>query len=305
MSNYQPTVATSDEAGGRVRAGASSLWGRFWSFVRILLRNPAAWVGLAMLVFIIALATVGRLLFPGDPWDMVAAPMLWPGEDPDYPLGTDSMGRDLATGLVSGAGVSLLVGLTSTLIAAVVGISLGMVAGYFRGRTDAFVMRLIEVFQTVPNFVLAVVLVAVFRPSVATVVFAIGIVSWPPTARLVRAEFMQLREREFVQAARTSGMSHLRIIFREILPNALPPVTVVSTLSIAYAIQTEAALAFLGLGDPNVMSWGTIIGSGREQVVDAWYICGLPGILIVVTVLGFNLLGEGINDALNPYLRKK
>ncbi|SHE32002.1 peptide/nickel transport system permease protein [Lampropedia hyalina DSM 16112] len=291
------------------RVPAASRHGAFWqrsrAFLGLLLRNPAAWVGLVILAFILLLATVGHWVFPGDPWDMVAAPMLWPGEDASHPLGSDSMGRDLATGLVSGASVSLLVGLVSTLISTIVGIGVGMLAGYFRGRTDAILLRVIEVFQTVPNFVLAVVLVAVFRPSVATVVWSIGIVSWPPTARLVRSEFLQLREREFVQAARATGMGHWRIIFREILPNALPPVVVVATLSIAYAIQTEAALAFLGLGDPNVMSWGTIIGSGREQVVDAWYICGLPGILIVLTVLAFNLLGEGINDAFNPYLRQK
>lgn len=236
---------------------------------------------------------------------MVGSPMLWPGEDPAHPLGTDSMGRDLATGLVSGAGVSLLIGLVSTLISAFVGVTVGALAGYHRGWVDAVLLRVIELFQTVPNFVLAVVLVAVFKPSVATAVFAIGIVSWPPTARLVRAEFMQLREREFVLAGRTIGMGHARLILTQILPNALPPVVVVSTLSIAQAIQTEAALAFLGLGDPNVMSWGTIIGIGREQVVDAWYICGLPGLAIIVTVLGFSLLGEGLNDALNPHLRKR
>jgi peptide/nickel transport system permease protein len=147
--------------------------------------------------------------------------------------------------------------------------------------------------------------VAVLQPSVATVVLAIGIVSWPPTARVVRAEFMSLREREFVLAARTLGMGHGRLIATQILPNALPPVVAVATLSVATAIQTEAALAFLGLGDPNVMSWGTMIGAARDQVVDAWYICVLPGAAIVLTVLGFTLLGEGLNDALNPQLRRR
>ena len=215
------------------------------------------------------------------------------------------MGRDMATGLVSGARVSLRIGLVSALISAFVGITAGALGGFYRGWVDAFLMRLTELFQTVPQFVLAVVLVAIFKPSVATATFAIGIVSWPPTARLVRSEFLMLREREFVQAARSLGMSDRRLIVTQILPNALPPVIVLTTLNIAHAIQTEAALSFLGLSDPNVMSWGTLIGNGREQVVDTWYLCGLPGIAIVFVVLAFNLLGEGLNDALNPHLAEK
>jgi peptide/nickel transport system permease protein len=270
-----------------------------------LLRNRAAVTGLILLSLVVLLALLGgQWWFPGDPWEMSGAPMLWPGEDRANPLGTDFMGRDMATGLVSGAKVSLLVGLVSTLISTVVGVTAGALGGYYRGRVDAVLMRVTELFQTVPQFVLAVVLVAIFKPSVATAVFSIGIVSWPPTARLVRSEFMVLREREFVQAARTIGMSDLRLIVTQILPNALPSVIVISALNIATAIQTEASLSFLGLGDPNVMSWGTIIGNGREQVVDAWYICGLPGIAILIIVLAFNLLGEGLNDALNPHLRQ-
>ncbi|MFT3801829.1 MAG: ABC transporter permease [Burkholderiaceae bacterium] len=292
--------AQAGRAGGLRRTAA-----RAFGFGRLVLRSRSAVLGLALLLLVIAAATLGRLVFPGDPWEMAGSPTLWPGEDPAFPLGTDFMGRDLATGLVSGAGVSLLIGLVSTVISACVGIAIGALAGYYRGWVDAVLLRVIELFQTVPNFVLAVVLVALFKPSVATAVFAIGIVSWPPTARLVRSEFLQLREREFVLAGRTIGMGHARLILTQILPNALPPVVVVSTLSVAHAIQTEAALAFLGLGDPNVMSWGTLIGIGREQVVDAWYICGLPGLAIIITVLAFSLLGEGLNDALNPHLRRR
>ncbi|MDR2366343.1 MAG: ABC transporter permease [Zoogloeaceae bacterium] len=277
----------------------------YLALLKELLRNRAAAAGLAILVLAAAVALFGHFWFPGDPWEMNAAPMLWPGEDPANPLGTDLMGRDMATGLVSGARVSLMIGLVSALISAFVGITAGALGGFYRGWVDAFLMRLTELFQTVPQFVLAVVLVAIFKPSVATATFAIGIVSWPPTARLVRSEFLVLREREFVQAARTLGMGDLRLIVTQILPNALPPVIVIAALNIAHAIQTEAALSFLGLGDPNVMSWGAIIGNGREQVVDAWYICGLPGIAIVFVVLAFNLLGEGLNDALNPHLAAK
>ena len=262
-------------------------------------------LGALLMLAVVLVAVAGPIVFPGDPWEMAGPPMLWPGDDPAYPLGTDFMGRDLATGLAAGARVSLLIGLVSTTLAATLGIAVGALGGYFGGRVDATLMRVTEVFQTVPKFVLAVVLVAIFKPSVTTVVLAIGIVSWPATARLVRAEFLSLRGREFVLAAETIGMSHLRIIATQILPNALPPVIAMATLTVATAIQTEASLAFLGLGDPNVMSWGTIIGGGREQVVDAWYICGLPGFAIVVTVLAFNLIGDGLNDALNPHLRQR
>lgn len=262
-------------------------------------------LGALLMLAVVLVAVAGPFVFPGDPWEMAGPPMLWPGDDPAYPLGTDFMGRDLATGLAAGARVSLLIGLVSTTLAATLGIAVGALGGYFGGRVDAALMRVTEVFQTVPKFVLAVVLVAIFKPSVTTVVLAIGIVSWPATARLVRAEFLSLRGREFVLAAETIGMSHLRIIVTQILPNALPPVIAMATLTVATAIQTEASLAFLGLGDPNVMSWGTIIGGGREQVADAWYICGLPGFAIVLTVLAFNLIGDGLNDALNPHLRQR
>lgn len=274
-----------------------------WQWLRALLRRPTLLAGALLLIALALLAIAGPWLRPGDPWDMAGAPSLWPGEDVDFPLGTDLMGRDIAAGLISGARVSLLIGLVSSLLSAVLGVLVGAFSGFYRGWTDSVLGRVTELFQTVPKFVLAVVLVALFKPSVATEVVAIAIVSWPATARLVRAEFLRLREREFVLAAETLGMSDARLMWTQILPNALPPVVVVSTLTVANAIQTEAALAFLGLGDPNVMSWGTLIGGGRDQVVDAWYICALPGAAIVLAVLAFNLLGEGLSEALNPQLR--
>jgi len=268
-----------------------------------LFANKVALVGLLLLLIILAIAVFGRFWFPGDPWEMGAAPMLWPGEEAGNPLGTDFMGRDLATDLVSGAGVSLMIGFVSTGIAVVVGIGLGVISGYFGGAVDQGVTWLVELFQTIPSLVLAVILVAVFKPSITMVVIAIATVSWPPTARLMRQQVQSLRHRDFVLAGEAMGMSHTRLIFSQILPNALPPILSVATLTVAHAIQAEAALAFLGLGDPNVMSWGTIINSGREQLADAWYICGLPGFAILLTVLGFNFLGDGLNDAMNPHLR--
>jgi len=166
-------------------------------------------------------------------------------------------------------------------------------------------MRLTEMFQTIPPFIFAIVLVAIFQPSVATIVLAIGAVSWPAVARLVRGEVMALRNREFVQACIAIGMNDARIIFRHILPNTLAPVIVTGSLMVATAILTEAGLAFLGLGDPNVMSWGTIIGAGRDVLRTAWYVTAIPGIAILLTVLGINLVGEGLNDALNPRLHQK
>lgn len=273
--------------------------------LRMAWHHPVTAAGAVMLAALAFVALAGPWLWPGDPWDMAGAPTLWPGEDPAFPLGTDLMGRDVAAALVSGARVSLLIGLVSTLLSAVLGVLVGALSGFYRGAVDTVLGRVTEVFQTVPKFVLAVVLVALFKPSVTTEVIAIGIVSWPATARLVRAEFLRLREREFVLAAETMGMADWRLILTQILPNALPPVVVVATLTVANAIQTEAALAFLGLGDPNVMSWGTLIGGGRDQVVDAWYLCALPGAAIVVAVLAFNLLGEGLSDLLNPHLKRR
>ncbi|MFT4191316.1 MAG: ABC transporter permease [Comamonas sp.] len=289
-------VVTTGRARGanRLRAVPGWLW-----------RHPQVALGGLLLAAIAVVALLGPLLYPGDPWEMVGAPLVWPGEDPATPLGTDLMGRDIVTGLVSGARVSLLVGLVSTVLAAVLGVLIGAVGGYWGGGIDNALMRLTEIFQTVPKFVLAVVLVAIFKPTIATEVIAIGVVSWPATARLARTEFMRLRNREFVLAARAMGLGSGHVIWRHILPNALGPVIVVATLTIATAIQTEAALAFLGLSDPNVMSWGALIGAGREQVVDAWYICALPGAAIVLTVLAFNLLGEGLGDAFNPRLRRR
>ena len=278
---------------------------RLGGWATLLVRRPALGVGAVLLGALALVALLGPWLRSGDPWDMAGAPTLWPFEDAAFPLGTDLMGRDLLTGLISGARVSLLIGLVSSVLAAVLGVAVGALGGFYRGWVDTLLGRVTEVFQTVPKFVLAVVLVALFKPSIATEVIAIGIVSWPATARLVRAEFMRLREREFVLAAETMGMSDWRLILTQILPNALPPVVVVSTLTVANAIQTEAALSFLGLGDPNVMSWGTIIGGGRDQVIDAWFICALPGAAIVIAVLAFNLLGEGLSDAVNPHLKQR
>ncbi len=277
----------------------------FGLFCRRYARNRAAVGGLVVLLLILAVAGLAGVLFPDDPWDMVAEPLLWPGQDAAYPLGSDLLGRDLMSGLFHGARVSLLFGFSATAAALVVGVAVGALAGYYRGWVDDVLMRVTELFQTVPPFILAIVLVAILTPSARTIVLAIAMVSWPGVARLVRAEFMALRGREFVQAGIVLGMGDARIMLTQILPNAMGPIIVSSSLMVATAILLEASLAFLGLGDPNLMSWGTIIGAGRDALRTAWYIAALPGAAILLTVVSFNLIGEGLNDALNPRLRNR
>ena len=277
----------------------------FINFAKRFCRNRSAVVGLLLLVGVALMAISAPLLFPEDPWDMVAAPFLWPGQDPKFLLGSDIMGRDLASGLFHGARISLLVGFTATLAAVLLGTAVGAIAGFYGGRVDSALMALTELFQTIPQFIFAIVVVAILAPTVTTVTFALAIVSWPAIARLVRAEFMTLRERDFVLAGISVGMSNFRIITTQILPNALGPIIVTGSLMIATTILTEAGLAFLGLGDPNVMSWGTIIGAGRDALRSAWYITAIPGLAIMFTVLGLNLVGEGLNDALNPRLKNR
>jgi peptide/nickel transport system permease protein len=273
------------------------------SSLGLFLRNPTGLAGLVILSLIIAAALLAPVLFPDDPLDMVTRPFVWPLTSHDFPLGSDSLGRDVLAGIVHGARVSVLIGVASTVIGLVIGTVVGASAGYFGGRTDDLLVRLIEIFQTFPPFLLVVVLVSITEPSVATITLSIGIVSWPTIARLVRAEFRSLRERDFVLAAQGLGYSSTRIVFLEILPNAMAPVIVTTSVMVATAILSEAALSFLGLGDPNLVSWGSMIGAGRDQLRTAWYLVALPGTALVLAVLSLNLLGDGLNDALNPRAR--
>ncbi|MCC7272726.1 MAG: ABC transporter permease [Alphaproteobacteria bacterium] len=272
----------------------------FWRRYR---RNAAAVGGLAVLVLIVAAAIVGPLVHPVDPFDMIGRPSQPPSAR--FLLGTDVSGRDMLAGLLHGARVSLVVGIVASLAATLVGLLVGAVAGFYGGFVDNLLMRTTDFFLTIPSFVLAIVIVAIFSPTIATVTAAIAAVSWPSVARLVRAEFMAQREREYVRACRALGMSNLEIIVRQILPNALPPVIVVSSLMVATAILTESGLSFLGLSDPNVVSWGYMIGVGRSVLRVAWWMSAIPGVTILVTVLAINLVGEGLNDALNPRLQRR
>jgi peptide/nickel transport system permease protein len=271
------------------------------SFGRAYIRNKGAAFGIVVLLLVAVTGAVAGIAFPFSPWDMRGAPFAPPG-DPDFLLGSDSLGRDVAAGIAYGARVSLLIGAVSTAAALIAGVTLGAVAGYSGGLIDDAIMRFTEFFQTIPGFILAIVLVAIFSPNLGSIVFAIAIVSWPPVTRVIRAEFLSLRSREFVQAAEILGRSRFAIVFREILPNALSPLIVLASLMVANAILLESGLSFLGLGDPNLMSWGFMIGAGRSVIRLAWWMSVFPGVAIFLTVLSLNLVGEGLGDALNPRL---
>lgn len=270
---------------------------------RRISENPAIYAGGALLAVILLMTLSANYFYPANPLNMVSRPFLAPTEDMRWPLGTDSMGRDILAGILYGARISVLVGIASTVLGLAIGILVGAVAGYVGGRVDSFLVRIIEVFQTFPPFLLVIVLVAILNPSIASITFAIGIVSWPTIARIVRSEFRALKNLDFVLAARAAGYGDLRIAVGQILPNAVAPVIVTASVMVASAILIESALSFLGLGDPNRVSWGSMIGSGRDQLRTAWYIVTLPGIAIVITVLSLNLLADGLNNALNPRKR--
>ncbi|MBB3660817.1 peptide/nickel transport system permease protein [Rhizobium sp. BK650] len=284
----------------RAASGPGIAWRGLRRELKVFLSNPTALFGVAFLVAAALAALLAPVFYPGDPMEMVTRPFLWPGQNPSYPLGTDSMGRDVLAGILHGARISLTVGIAATALGLSAGITIGAIAGYFGGIVDDLLVKFIEIFQTIPSFVLLVVLVAIAQPTTSTVTIAIAIVSWPTVARLTRAEFRAIREKDYVLAARSLGFGHGRIILREILPNALPPLIVTSSVMVASAILMESALSFMGLGDPNRVSWGSMIGAGRDVIRTAWYLTALPGLAIVFTVLALNLLGDGLNDALNP-----
>lgn len=263
-------------------------------------RHRAALLALGGLVFATLLALAAPLIFRQDAFAMVAAPFLWPGADAHHPLGTDMFGRDILVGVIYGARVSLMVGLVAAALSTAIGIAVGLAAGYFGRWVDHALMRITELFQTMPPLVFVVTIVAILQPSTVSIVTAIAITSWTQTARLIRAETLRIRESEYVQAAFALGIRPAGIILRHILLNAISPAIVTGTLLAGSAILTEAALSFLGLGDPNVMSWGSMVGAGRQVLRTAWYITAIPGLAIVLTVLAITAIGHGLNRVLNP-----
>lgn len=268
------------------------------TLLRRAFATPEGAAGLTILALIALVALAAPLISPGDPLAIVAQPMLHPFQNASAPLGADRLGRDVFAELVHGTRTSLLVGLAAAAAAIAVGSVVGTIAGFAGGLVDEALMRVTEAFQTVPAFLLALAFVSVVGPSVGVVVLAIALSAWTQPARVARAEVLSIRERDYVAAARAIGMRPTEIVFREILPNALPPVLTLASVIVANAILIEAALSFLGLGDPNSATWGGMIAEGRVVLRAAPWLSIIPGIALVLTVLGVYLAGEGFVEAM-------
>ncbi|MCH1483195.1 MAG: ABC transporter permease [Alphaproteobacteria bacterium] len=276
----------------------------FREMLAMFLANRAAMVASIVLAFVVLATIFGPMLYPVDPFEMVWAPFTPPGQE-GFVLGTDYLGRDMLAALLNGGRVSLTIGLVAALMSVFIGISFGALAGFYRGLVEEVLMRITEFFQVLPTLLFSMVIVALFGASLEVVTIAIGVVSWTAVARITRAEFLRIRELEYVTASRAAGASNVTLMTRVILPNALPPIIVQAALMVGSAILFEAGLAFLGLSDPNVVSWGQIIGSNRPYILDASFTVTIPGLAIFVTVLSISLIGDGLNDALNPKLRAR
>lgn len=297
----QPTMATTSVANA---TGYTKPPGQWREALRVFCRNPSAVLGFLLLLTIVSIAIFGPMLMNADPFELVGPPMDPPGSEFAI-LGSDYLGRDILTGLVFGGRATLLVGVVAAFLSVVIGIVVGAVAGYYGGWIDEVLMRITEFFQVLPSLLFAMVLVTLFSPTLWTISIAIGVVSWTNTARLARGEFLRLKQLDYILAERVIGAGSGRIIWKVILPNAVAPLIVSATLAIGTAILFEAGLSFLGLGDPNMMSWGLMIGNNRPYILAAWWAVTLPGVAIFLTVLAVSLIGDGLNDAFNPKLRER
>jgi peptide/nickel transport system permease protein len=266
-------------------------------------KNRAAVFGLGAVSFFFLVALFGPAVAPYGPFDLSEEAFARPSRA--HLLGTDNVGRDVVSGVIYGARASLLVGFLAVLTSTVIGMAVGAFSGFYGGRIDDLLMRVTEIFQVLPRFFLAILFVAFFGPAIWNVILVIGILSWPETARLLRAEFLALRQREFVEAARAMGAGDLRLMVSAIMPNAISPVIVSASLQVAGAILLESGLSFLGLGDPNVISWGFMLHNAQEYFHHAWWMATFPGGALFLAALGLNLVGDGLNDALNPRLRAR
>lgn len=265
---------------------------------RNLIRTPEGIAGICILSFLFLIAIFAPALFPGDPLRIAGRALLPPFTDPAFPLGTDRLGRDVLAGIIYGTRTSLAVGIAAALAAIAIGLCVGLAAGFAGGLIDEALMRVVDAFQIVPGFLLALAFVSTIGASVPIVVLAIALGAWPNPARLARAQVLSLKERDYVAAARVIGMHPAEIALKEILPNALPPVLALSAIIVAAAILTEAALSFLGLGDPNTVTWGSMIAEGRNILRSSPFLSIFPGIALVITVVGVYLFSEGLTKAL-------
>lgn len=270
----------------------------FWRRFR---RSRTGMAGVVLVVMLAAVALAAPLLAPRDPHTTSMVTLARPGA-PGHPLGTDNLGRDILSGVLWGSRVSLTVGVCAAATAVLLGIIIGALAGFYGGWSDAVLGRVTELFQVIPRFVLALLVVALFGSGLWKLILVIGILSWPQAARVVRGQFLALRGAAYVDAARVLGLRDMRIVFSEILPNVLAPVVVIASLDVAGAILLEASLGFFGLGDPNLVSWGMMLNNAQAHLREAWWTSVFPGLGISLAVLGFNLTGDGLNDAANPRL---
>jgi len=265
---------------------------------RLLWGNRAAALSIGFIAILVLLAAFGPAIYQVDPFDL----SMEINEAPSrlHLLGTDDLGRDVLAGMLEGVKVSLFVGFSAALAATVLGIIVGAIAGYAGGWLDLVIMRIAEFFQVMPSFILAVLVVAMVGPGLTRITLVIAALSWPHTARFARAEVMRVSQFDFVNAARCLGISDRRILFTDILPNAVGPALAVSTLIMAQAILLEASLSFLGLSSPEVISWGRMLSAGQSYLSSAWWLSVFPGLAILLTVLAFNLLGDALADMMNP-----
>ena len=272
-------------------------------FLKRLARNRLAVAGGAVVLFFFVVSAVPGAFSTHDPNRIDVLKVLQP-PSAEHPLGTDELGRDVLSRMAYGARISLKVGFVAVGIATAIGLLVGLFAGFYGGAMDAVLMRFVDIMLCFPTFFLILSVIAFLEPSIYNIMAVIGLTGWMGVSRLVRAETLSLKERDFVAAARAQGAGNARIIFRHILPNALAPVLVAATLGVAGAILTESALSFLGIGvQPPTPSWGNILTAGKDNIEFAWWLSVYPGFAILLTVLGYNLLGEGIRDAADPRLR--
>jgi len=270
----------------------------FWRAYR---RNLPAAVGLVVAVAIVAIALAAPLIAPYGPTAL--GDHAFVGPTGAHLMGTDDLGRDVFSRFLHGARVSLSVGILAALTSCILGVLVGCLAGFAGGTVDQVLMRVTELFQVIPRFFLALIVIALFGTNFLLIILVIGALSWPEVARIMRAEFLSLRERDYVTAAYAIGVPSRIVVFAELLPNAAPPLIVATTLQISMAILLEAGLSFLGLGDPEHASWGLMLNNAQQFVGSAWWMAVFPGLGIFLTVASFNLIGDGIADVLNPRLR--
>jgi len=296
-------VSLPRESLGYVASAPASRGSRAW---RRFALNPATLVGMLILLVVAGAALAAPWVAPHDPAKQSLlrrfTPPMWQAKGhPAYPLGTDQVGRDVLSRLIHGARISLLVGVAAVVVSLAVGVTAGLVGGFLGGKVDTVIGTVVDVTLSFPQILLALAFVAALGPSLVTIIVVLGLTGWERYARVVRAEVLALREKEFIEAARAIGVGRLRIIFRHVLPNTVPSIVVLSTLQVAQAILAEAALSFLGVGSGSAYpTWGQMISLGRDFVTVAWWLPTLPGLAILLTVLAINLVGDRLRDALDP-----